>query len=566
MSFRETYNNWVENHYFDEKTRQELISIKEDEKEIEDRFYKNLEFGTAGLRGIIAAGTNRINIYTVRRATFGLANYILKNTSKEEQARGVVIAHDNRFMSREFCIETANTLAACGIKAYIFDGLRTTPELSFAVRKLHTIAGVVITASHNPPEYNGYKVYWEDGAQVMPEIANAITEEINAIEDYSTIPTLSEENKDLVVLLDDKQDTAFIEAVKTQVIRKELVEKVGKEFKIVYTPLCGTGNVPVRRALKEAGFENVLVVKEEEMPDSNFAGIEYPNPEDKKALTRGIELAKAEGADLVMATDPDCDRVGVAVRTTSGEYAMLTGNQIGGMLTNYIIESQKAENKLKDNGVLIKTIVTSEFGADIAKSNNLEVMNVLTGFKFIGEKIKLFEENNNEKTYLFGYEESYGYLVGTHARDKDAVVASLLIAEMAAYYYSKGMSLYEGLQELYKKYGYFKEETISLTLAGKEGLEKIAEIISYFRNTNIESINNKKVVEVKDYAKGIDGLPKSNVLKYFLEDESWVAVRPSGTEPKLKFYIAVKGNDEAECDTKVAGIKADIDEIVNKLK
>ena len=566
MSFRETYNNWVENHYFDEKTRQELISIKEDEKEIEDRFYKNLEFGTAGLRGIIAAGTNRINIYTVRRATFGLANYILKNTSKEEQARGVVIAHDNRFMSREFCIETANTLAACGIKAYIFDGLRTTPELSFAVRKLHTIAGVVITASHNPPEYNGYKVYWEDGAQVMPEIANAITEEINAIEDYSTIPTLSEENKDLVVLLDDKQDTAFIEAVKTQVIRKELVEKVGKDFKIVYTPLCGTGNVPVRRALKEAGFENVLVVKEEEMPDSNFAGIEYPNPEDKKALTRGIELAKAEGADLVMATDPDCDRVGVAVRTTSGEYAMLTGNQIGGMLTNYIIESQKAENKLKDNGVLIKTIVTSEFGADIAKANNLEVMNVLTGFKFIGEKIKSFEENNNEKTYLFGYEESYGYLVGTHARDKDAVVASLLIAEMAAYYYSKGMSLYEGLQELYKKYGYFKEETISLTLAGKEGLEKIAEIISYFRNTNIESINNKKVVEVKDYAKGIDGLPKSNVLKYFLEDESWVAVRPSGTEPKLKFYIAVKGNDEAECDTKVAGIKANIDEIVNKLK
>ena len=566
MSFRETYNNWVENHYFDEKTRQELISIKEDEKEIEDRFYKNLEFGTAGLRGIIAAGTNRINIYTVRRATFGLANYILKNTSKEEQARGVVIAHDNRFMSREFCIETANTLAACGIKAYIFDGLRTTPELSFAVRKLHTIAGVVITASHNPPEYNGYKVYWEDGAQVMPEIANAITEEINAIEDYSTIPTLSEENKDLVVLLGEEQDTAFIEAVKTQVIRKELVEKVGKEFKIVYTPLCGTGNVPVRRALKEAGFENVLVVKEEEMPDSNFAGIEYPNPEDKKALTRGIKLAKEQGADLVMATDPDCDRVGVAVRTTSGEYAMLTGNQIGGMLTNYIIESQKAENKLKDNGVLIKTIVTSEFGADIAKANNLEVMNVLTGFKFIGEKIKSFEENNNEKTYLFGYEESYGYLVGTHARDKDAVVASLLIAEMAAYYYSKGMSLYEGLQELYKKYGYFKEETISLTLAGKEGLEKIAEIISYFRNTNIESINNKKVVEVKDYAKGIDGLPKSNVLKYFLEDESWVAVRPSGTEPKLKFYIAVKGNDEAECDTKVAGIKADIDEIVNKLK
>ena len=565
MLYKEIYINWIENEYFDEKTREELKNLEGNEKEIEDRFYKNLEFGTAGLRGVIAAGTNRINIYTVRRATFGLANYILKNTTKEEQARGVVIAHDNRFMSREFCIETANTLAACGIKAYIFDSLRTTPELSFAVRNLNTIAGIVITASHNPPEYNGYKVYWEDGAQVMPEIANAITEEINAIEDYSTIPTLSEENKDLVVLLDDKQDTAFIEAVKTQVIRKELVEKVGKDFKIVYTPLCGTGNVPVRRALKEAGFENVLVVKEEEMPDSNFAGIEYPNPEDKKALTRGIELAKEQGADLVMATDPDCDRVGVAVRTTSGEYAMLTGNQIGGMLTNYIIESQKAENKLKDNGVLIKTIVTSEFGADIAKANNLEVMNVLTGFKFIGEKIKSFEENNNEKTYLFGYEESYGYLVGTHARDKDGVVASLLIAEMAAYYYSKDMSLYEGLQELYKKYGYFKEETMSLTLAGKEGLEKIADIISYYRNNDIESFNNKKVVEFKDFANGIDGLPKANVLKYFLEDESWVAIRPSGTEPKLKFYIAVKGKEEAECDEKVAGIKNSINQVLNEL-
>ena len=565
MSYRETYNNWVENCYFDEKTREELRNLKGNEKEIEDRFYKNLEFGTAGLRGVIAAGTNRINIYTVRRATFGLANYILKNTSKEEQERGVVIAHDNRFMSREFCVEAANTLAACGIKAYIFDSLRTTPELSFAVRKLHTIAGIVITASHNPPEYNGYKVYWEDGAQVMPEIASAITEEINSIVDYSTIPTLSEENKDLVALLDDEQDTAFIEAVKEQLIRKELVENVGKDFKIVYTPLCGTGNVPVRRALKEVGFENVLVVKEEEMPDSNFAGIEYPNPEDKKALTRGIELAKAEGADLVMATDPDCDRVGVAVRTTSGEYVMLTGNQIGGMLTNYIIESQKAENKLKDNGVLIKTIVTSEFGADIAKANNLEVMNVLTGFKFIGEKIKSFEENNNEKTYLFGYEESYGYLVGTHARDKDGVVASLLISEMAAYYYSKGMSLYEGLQELYKKYGYFKEETMSLTLAGKEGLEKIADIISYYRNNDIESFNNKKVIEVKDFANGIDGLPKANVLKYFLEDESWIAVRPSGTEPKLKFYIAVKGKEESECDEKVAGIKADIKETLDKI-
>lgn len=564
MSYSNKYNSWIDNKYFDEKTRQELINLKDNEKEIEDRFYKNLEFGTAGLRGVIAAGTNRINIYTVRRATFGLANYILKNTTKEEQERGVVIAHDNRFMSREFCLESANTLAACGIKAYIFDSLRTTPELSFAVRNLKAIAGVVITASHNPPEYNGYKVYWEDGAQVMPEIANAITEEINSIEDYSKIPTLTEENKDLVIMLDEKQDTDFIESVKTQVIRKDLVKKVGKEFKIVYTPLCGTGNIPVKRALEEVGFENVLLVKEEEMPDPNFAGIEYPNPEDQKALTRGIELAKKEGADLVIATDPDCDRVGVAVKTTSGDYALLTGNQIGGMLTNYIIEGQKEENKLKDNSVLIKTIVTSEFGADIAKANNVEVMNVLTGFKFIGEKIKSFEENN-DKTYLFGYEESYGYLVGTHARDKDGVVASLLISEMAAYYYSKGMSLYEGLQELYKKYGYFKEETISLTLAGIEGLEKIQEIISYFRNNDIKTINDKKVMEVKDFSNGIDNLPKANVLKYFLEDESWVAVRPSGTEPKLKFYVAVKGKDESECDKKVNGIKLSINEILNKL-
>ena len=564
MSYRGKYNSWLENNYFDDKTKKELLNLQGNEKEIQDRFYKDLEFGTAGLRGIIAAGTNRINIYTVRRATFGLANYILKNTTKEEQSRCVAIAHDNRHMSREFCIEAANTLAACGIKSYIFDSLRTTPELSFAVRNLNCIAGIVITASHNPPEYNGYKVYWEDGAQVMPEIANAITDEINSIEDYSIIPTFSEENKNLVVLLDEKQDADFIESVKKQIIRKDLVKKVGKDFKVVYTPLCGTGNVPVRRALEESGFEHVICVKEEEMPDSNFAGIEYPNPEDQKALTRGIELAKNENADLVIATDPDCDRVGVAVKTTKGDYALLTGNQIGGMLTNYIIEGLKEIGKLEENSVLIKTIVTSEFGADIAKANNIDVMNVLTGFKFIGEKIKSFEEKK-DKTYLFGYEESYGYLVGTHARDKDGVVASLLISEMAAYYYSKGMSLYEGLQELYQKYGYFKEETISLTLAGIEGLEKIKEIISYFRNNILESFNNKKIIDIKDYEKGIDNLPKANVLKYFLEDESWIAVRPSGTEPKLKFYLAVKGNDELESDKKLSGIKESINEILNKL-
>ena len=564
MGYKNNYETWLNNPYFDGETKEELNSIKDNEKEIEDRFYKNLEFGTAGLRGIIAAGTNRINKYTVRRATFGLANYIIKNTTEEEKNRGVVIAHDNRYMSREFCIETANTLAACGIKAYIFDGLRTTPELSFAVRKLNTIAGIVITASHNPPEYNGYKVYWEDGAQVMPEIANAITDEINSIEDYSKIPTITEENKNLVVMLGEEQDTAFIEAVKTQSIRKDVIEKVGKEFKIVYTPLCGTGNIPIKRALNEVGFENVLIVPEEEMPDPNFAGIEYPNPEEQKALTRGIELAKTSGSDLVIATDPDCDRVGVAVKTVSGEYALLTGNQIGGLLTNYIIEGLKENNKLREDSVLIKTIVTSEFGADIAKANNIDVLNVLTGFKFIGEKIKSFEETN-KNTYLFGYEESYGYLVGTHARDKDGVVASLLIAEMAAYYYSKGMSLYEGLLELYKKYSFFKEKTISITLKGIEGLAKIQEIISYFRNTNIEVINDIKVVELKDYKEGIDDLPKADVLKYFLEDESWIAVRPSGTEPKLKFYIAVKGKDEEEANAKLDGIKNSLDKILSNV-
>ncbi|MEG1310812.1 MAG: phospho-sugar mutase [Bacilli bacterium] len=564
MDYMKNYEQWINDPYFDENTKDELREIGKNKKEIEDRFYKDLEFGTAGLRGVIAAGTNRINNYTVRRVTFGLATYIIKNTTEEEKNRGIVIAHDNRHMSREFCMEAANTLAACGIKAYIFDDLRTTPELSFAVRNLNTIAGIVITASHNPPEYNGYKVYWEDGAQVMPHIANAITKEINSIHDYSKIPTISEENKDLVIMLSEDDDTAFIEAVKTQIIRPELIKQVGKGFKIVYTPLCGTGNIPIKRALNEVGFEDVLIVKEEENPDPNFAGIDYPNPEDKKALTRGIELAKCEGADLVIATDPDCDRVGIAVKVTTSEYVLLTGNQIGGMLTDYIIEGLKEKNSLKLNSVLIKTIVTSEFGAEIAKSNNVEVLNVLTGFKFIGEKIKLFEETD-EKAYVFGYEESYGYLVGTHARDKDGVVASLLISEMAAFYYAKGMSLYEGLIELYNKYGFFKEETISLTLKGIEGLAKIKDIISYFRENDIKDINNTKIVDSKDYSKGIDNLPVADVLKYFLEDGSWVAIRPSGTEPKLKFYIAVKGNDENEADKKIKGIKKYIDSTIENL-
>ncbi|CEN89680.1 phospho-sugar mutase [Paraclostridium sordellii] len=564
MKYKELYNEWTTNLYFDENTRNELISIKDNEDEIKERFYKNLEFGTAGLRGIIGAGTNRINDYTVARATFGLANYIINNVGDEGKERGVVIAHDSRYKSREFCLQTANTLAACGIKAYIFDGLRTTPELSFAVRSLNCIAGVVITASHNPPEYNGYKVYWEDGAQVMPDIAHKITEEVNKIEDYSKIPTIKENQKNLITMLGNDQDTEFIEAVKEQFIGKDIVSKIGKKFKIVYTPLCGTGNVPIQRVLSEVGFENVLVVKEEEKPDPNFAGINYPNPEDKKALVRGIDLAKKEGADLVIATDPDCDRVGLAVKTKDGEYELLTGNQIGALLVNYVLSNLKNKNELPKNATIIKTIVTSEFGAKVAESYGVDCLNVLTGFKFIGDKIKAFEKTN-EKTFIIGYEESYGYLVGTHARDKDGVVASMLISDMTAYYYDKGMSLYEGLIELYDKVGYFKEDMISLTLSGISGLEKIKEIMEYFRNNGLEQIGCLKVIETKDYNEGIDGLPKSNVLKFILEDGSWIAARPSGTEPKLKFYIGTYGTSNKNVGDKCKSIKDILVEKINKL-
>lgn len=568
MSYKEIYEQWVTDKYFDEVTRNELENIKDDENEIKERFYKNLEFGTAGLRGVIGAGINRMNDYTVARATFGLANYILKNVGQEGKDRGVVIAHDSRFKSREFCLQTANTLAACGIKAYIFDDLRTTPELSFAVRSLNCIAGVVITASHNPPEYNGYKVYWEDGAQVMPEIADKITDEVNSIKDYSKIPTIREDQKHLVVMLDKEQDTAFIEAVKKQFIGKDIVNRVGKDFKIVYTPLCGTGNIPIQRVLKEVGFENVIVVKEEELPDSNFAGINYPNPEDKKALERGIELAKKEGADLVIATDPDCDRVGLAVKTKNGEYELLTGNQIGALLVNYVLGNLKEKNKLQKNSTIIKTIVTSEFGAKVAESYGVDCLNVLTGFKFIGDKIKTFEQTN-EKTFVMGYEESYGYLVGTHARDKDGVVAAMLISDMAAYYYDKGMSLYEGLMELYDRVGFFKEDMISITLSGISGIEKIKEIMDYFRKNGLNQVEGLKVLKSKDYNNGIDGLPKSNVLKFILEDGSWIAARPSGTEPKLKFYIGVSRESKFEVEKYLKKIKEDLEiklEKITKIK
>ena len=576
MEYMKSYKEWIDNPYFDEETKKELLSIENNEKEIEDRFYKNLEFGTGGLRGVIGAGTNRINKYTVRRATYGLANYILNKCGEEGKQKGVVIAYDSRYKSEEFSTETAKTLAACGIKAYIFDSLRTTPQLSFAVRHLGCVAGVVITASHNPPEYNGYKVYWTDGGQVCPNIAEEIIQEVNKIDDYSTIPTTNEDNE-LITLLDETVDRAFIDAVKEQVIRQDIIDKVGKDMKIIFTPIHGTGNLPIRKALDEVGFKNVVVVKEQEMPDPKFSTVEYPNPEEKAVFDIAISMAKENGADIIIGTDPDCDRVGVVVKNNEGEYVVLNGNQVGSLLVDYVISNKIDEIKNMNNPTIVKTIVTSELGANIAKSYGVGCVDTLTGFKFIGEKIHQYEirashvandcvrcsKHEEVATFIMGYEESYGYLVGTHARDKDGVVSALLISEMAAYYYDKGMTLYEGLQEVYKKYGYFKEELKSITLKGIDGMEKIKSIMSHFRNANIEQIADIKVEELRDYKEGINDLPKSDVLKFILEDNSWIAIRPSGTEPKIKFYFGCNGEEKIEVDNKLENIMKEIINIVD---
>ena len=559
-SYQETYQQWLNSDYFDQETKTELLKIQNDEKEIEDRFYKNLEFGTGGLRGVIGAGTNRINKYTVRRATFGLANYILEKCGEEGKNKGVVIAYDSRYKSGEFCIEAAKTLAACGIKTYIFDSLRPTPQLSFAVRHLGCVAGIVITASHNPPEYNGYKVYWIDGGQVCPDIAKEIITEVNKIEDYSTIPT-TDSNSELIVTLNEDVDRAFCDAVKKQVINQELINKVGKDLKIIFTPIHGTGNLPIRRVLKEVGFENVSVVKEQEMPDSNFSTVAYPNPEEKEVFDIAIEMAKKDGTDIIIGTDPDCDRVGVVVKDNSGEYIVLNGNQVGSLLVDYVMSNKAEEIKEMHNPMIVKTIVTSELGAEIAKSYNVGCVDTLTGFKFIGEKIHQYEEDNSA-TFIMGYEESYGYLVGTHARDKDGVVSALLISEMAAFYYDKGMTLYEGLQEVYKKYGYYREELQSITLKGIDGMEQIKSIMNTFRTSNIEEIAGIKVAQLKDYSQGIDNLPKSDVLKFILEDNSWIAVRPSGTEPKIKFYYGCNGADKEVVDNKLEEIMKYVNDMV----
>lgn len=535
MNYMETYKKWIDSDYFDKDTRAELLSIKDDKKEIEDRFYRDLEFGTAGLRGIVEAGTNRMNIYTVRRTSYGIAKYFLKNYS-DAKDRGIAIAHDNRNMSREFCMEAAKTIAATGIKVYYFDDLRTTPMLSYTVRKLNCIGGIVITASHNPPEYNGYKVYGDNGAQIMPDVADEVLKEIENIKELDTIPEFKDEYMDRLILLDEEIDNDFLRAVEENTIRKELIKEYAKDFKIIYTPLCGTGRVPVLKTLKDSGFENVIVVPEEEMPDPNFAGIKTPNPEESLALTRGIELLKEKDADILIATDPDCDRVGVAVKNSKGEIVLLTGNQIGGLLTDYVIKGLKEKSRLADNACMIKTIVTSEFGADIARDCKVDVINILTGFKFIGDKMTKYEKDGSH-TFVLGYEESYGYLIGNQCRDKDAVVATLMISEMALYYRSQGKTLYEGLIDLYEKYGYYREKTSSIYLEGKEGSEKIEEIMQYLRVNKFTEILGVSVVKFEDYKEGVSGFPKSNVIKYYLDDKSWIAFRPSGTEPKIKIYI-----------------------------
>lgn len=559
MSYKDIYNEWIESSYFDEDTKDELRGIADDENEIKERFYKSLEFGTAGMRGIIGAGTNRMNVYTVRKATRGVCRYIERKFGDEGKNRGVVIAHDSRRMSREFCEEAAATLATYGIKAFVFDSLRATPMLSFTIRYLNCQMGIVITASHNPKEYNGYKVYGSYGGQICVDEANEIIDEVNSIESLGDIKVGSFDSyleSGMITVLDDDVDNAFNEAVLSQVRDKKMVSENGDKLRIIYTPIHGTGNVPVRRALKDAGFTDVAVVKEQELPDTEFSTVEYPNPEEKAVFNIAIDMAKESNADLIIGTDPDCDRVGIVVRDNNGEYVVLNGNQTGAIIVNYLFSKMNEAGNIPEKPVVIKTIVTSELGAAIAEHYGAEVVNTLTGFKFIGEKIHEYEDFGSVvKNFVIGYEESYGYLVGTHARDKDAVVASLILSEAALYYKLKGMNLYDALMEIYDKFGYYKEALKSITLKGIDGVEKIAEIMKSFRNDDISSIAGVKVDRKLDYKEGIDGLPKSDVLKFVLEDNSWIAIRPSGTEPKIKFYFGVCGNNEVESDKKVNILK-----------
>jgi phosphoglucomutase len=571
MLYREKYNDWLESNIVDEKMKDELRAIK-DEKEIEDRFYKDLEFGTGGLRGVIGAGSNRMNIYTVSKATQGFANYL--NTRFENPS--VAIAYDSRNMSKEFSKAAALTLCANNINVYLYEGLRPTPMLSFAVRHLNCTGGIVVTASHNPKEYNGYKVYDEFGGQVTDEKANIIISEVNKIDSFDKINTVDEEEalaKGLLKYIGEEVDKAYIDSVKGLTIRKELVKENASDLKVIYTPIHGSGNMPVRRILNELGYTGVSVVKEQEMPDGNFPTASYPNPEEPAVFKLALEMAKTENPDVIFATDPDADRIGVVVKDSEGEYRVLTGNQTGLLLTQYILDALKEEGRLPEDGVIIKTIVTTDGAKKIAEAYNIELMEVLTGFKYIGEKIQGFEVNK-DKTYIFGFEESYGYLAGDFVRDKDAVIAAMLIAEMTLFYKEKGKSLYHGLVELYEKYGYFKETLVSFELKGKEGSEKISKCIDSLRNENLVEVNGVKVVTKYDYKLGTEenissgdkkeiDLPKSNVLKFVLENGAWFVVRPSGTEPKMKAYVAVKGNSLKDSKEKLESFKNEVVTLIN---
>lgn len=569
MSYLDSYKQWLEDAYFDQETKKELLAIKDDEKEIEDRFYKELEFGTGGLRGVIGAGTNRMNLYTVRKATQGLANYILKQGGKE---KGVAIAYDSRRMSPEFADEAALCLCANGIKAYVFDALRPTPELSFALRTLGCISGIVVTASHNPPEYNGYKVYWEDGAQITAPKDKEIIAEVNAITDYNDVKIMAKEDamaQGLYTVIGAEIDDAYMVELKKQIIHPEVIKAVAKDIKIVYTPLCGTGNVPARRVLRELGFENVYVVPEQENPDPNFTTLDYPNPEDPKAFTYALRLAKEKDADIVLATDPDADRLGIYAKDTkTGEYIPFTGNMSGMLIAEYILRERSKQGTMPANPAMVTTIVTTNMTFPITESYNVKLIEVLTGFKFIGEQIKLFEQSGSNN-YVFGLEESYGCLAGTHARDKDAIVAVMCLCEVAAYCKSQGITLWDMMVEMYEKYGYFKESQYTITLKGVDGSKQIAEMMDKLRNNPPSAFGDLKVLKMRDYQTGIvkdmetgaesaTGLPKSNVLYFELPDNFWCCARPSGTEPKIKFYMGVKGNSLEDAQNKLEQLTEDL--------
>ena len=577
MDYKEIYNQWLENPYFDEATKEELKAIKDDENEIKERFYMDLEFGTAGLRGIIGAGTNRMNIYVVRRATQGLANYIAK---VDKKSQGVAIAYDSRHMSPEFAQEAALCLAANGIKAYIFETLRPTPELSFAVRHLGCVAGINVTASHNPPEYNGYKVYWEDGAQITPPHDSGIMGEVKAISDWNTVKTMDKEDAvkaGLFEVIGQAVDDAYMAELKKQIIHMDAIQAEGRNLKIVYTPLHGTGNIPARRILKELGFENVYVVPEQELPNGDFPTVSYPNPEAAEAFELGLKLAKEVDADIVLATDPDADRLGVRVKDKNGEYHDLTGNMSGCLLANYELSQRKAVNgSLPEDGALVKTIVTTNLADAIAKGYNVNLIEVLTGFKYIGQQILGFE-NSGKGTYLFGFEESYGCLIGTYARDKDAIVATMALCEAAAYYKTQGKTLWDAMIDMYEEFGYYKDAIQAVTMKGIEGLQKIQEIMTTLRQNPPAEFAGHKVTAVRDYKldeitdlatgeKKPTGLPNSNVLYYELTDDAWVCVRPSGTEPKVKFYYGVKGTSLADADEKSDVMGKAVLEMVDSMK